>query len=441
MAGSVFLVALHAVVHTGSAVPSILLGVPGTGPSAATVLDGLPMTRNGEAGRAIGAALAASAIGGVIGALFLAVLMPFALTIARTFSYPETFVLALFGISLTAALSEGSVVRGMIVGALGLMMAFVGLDPLTGVPRFAAGQLALWDGIDLITAVVGLFAVPEMIDAGWRGSIAAPELAQPARIVARQVRQGVADTFRHFWLTVRTSGIGALVGMVPGLGGEVAAWLCYGHAAQSARDPSRFGKGAVEGVIAPEAANNSKEGGSLVPTLFLGIPGSSGMAILLVALVQLGLVPGPALAADHLDLVWALVWALVLANILAAGALLGLAGTLARIAQARGALIVPFVFVFGLLGSYLSTSEWRFLLVFGLFGALGTVLKEGGWPRAPFVVGIVLGAVAEDALNKSLAIWGPAAFLRLGCLILFALIAVAVAAHHLAPRWGDRRAG
>ena len=436
-AGAIFLLALHAVVHTGAAVPAILFGIPGTGPAAATVLDGYPMTKNGEAGRALGAALGASALGGVAGAAVLAALIPFALIIARTFSYPETFVLALFGISLTAALSEGALLRGLIVGALGLMLAFVGLDPLTAIPRFALGQLALWDGIDLITAVIGVFAVPEMIELGRRGGSVAAGPSRPARLLGREVWRGAGDAVRHIGLTARASGIGAAIGLVPGLGGEVAAWVCYGHAVQSAKDPSRFGKGAVEGVIAPEAANNSKEGGALVPTLFLGIPGSSGMAVLLVALTQLGLVPGPAAAAQGSGLIWALVWALVLANLLAALVLAGLGRWLAALSHVRWRLLVPVVFLLGLLGSYLSSQEWRMLVAFGLFGLLGVALKSGGWPRAPFVVGIVLGAVAEDALNKTLAIWGPAGFLRPGSLILLALIAAAFVVQ--STGWRPRR--
>ena len=246
LAGAIFLIAMHAVVHTGGAIPSILFGVPGTGPDAATVVDGLPMTRGGEAGRAIGAALGASGVGGVIGGLFLLAILPLLRPVVLAFGPAEFFLLALFGITFIAMLSGDSLRKGLIVGLFGLLMACVNLDPQTGAQRYTFDWLFLWDGIDIITAVLGIFAIPEMIALGVAGGSIA-EVRQSASYGIGGVLKGIRDVFRHWGLTARTSIMGAFIGMIPGLGGEAASWICYGHAVQSSRTPERFGKGAVEG--------------------------------------------------------------------------------------------------------------------------------------------------------------------------------------------------
>jgi TctA family transporter len=424
--GAVFLLAMHAVVHTGGSIPSILFGIPGTGPDAATIVDGYPMAQKGQAGRALGASLGASGVGGVIGAIVLALLLPVLRPVVLSFGPAEFFLLAILGVTFIAALSGDSLVKGLIVGCLGLTVAMVGMDPMTGVARFTFGQLFLWDGVDVITAVLALFAIPEMIALGVRGGSVSAVPRDLASYGLREVIEGMLDVGRHWWLTLRTSVIGALVGVVPGLGGDAASWLCYGHAVQSSKTPERFGKGAVEGVIAPETANNSKEGGALLPTLFFGIPGSSGMVLLLGALVTLGIQPGPQLILYHLDLVWTLIWALVLANVIAVVMFLAIARWVGLLTFVRGGLLVPLIFVFAITGSYLSSGNWKSLIVLLLFGFLGYGLKRLDWPRPPFVIGLVLGGIAEVSLHKALAIWGPAFLLRPPSLILLAMIGASI---------------
>lgn len=427
--GAVFLLAMHSVVHTSGAIPSILFGIPGTGPDAATIVDGYPMAQNGQAGRALGAMLFASGIGGVIGAIFLSLLLPFVGPIVLAFSPAEFFLLAVLGITFMAALSGDNILKGLIVGMFGLMVACVGLDPLTGESRFAYGQLFLWDGIDTVTAVIAIFAIPEII------TLAAKEVTKPASGISanpygfRDVWEGCLDVFRHWGLTLRTSLIGAVVGLIPGIGGDVASWLCYGHAVQSSKSPERFGKGAVEGVIAPETANNSKEGGALLPTLYFGIPGSSGMAILLGAFVALGIQPGPQLVSQGSGLVWTLVWTLALANILAVVVLFGCAPWFSRLASIRTGLLVPFIVVLSLLGCYLAGGAWQNFIVLLCLGAVGYFLKKNGWPRPPFVVGIVLGPIAENSLHKAMSLWGPAFLLRPLSLLLLGFIIMTIALH------------
>ncbi|NNG04388.1 MAG: tripartite tricarboxylate transporter permease [Inquilinus sp.] len=423
LAGAVFLLAMHSVVHTGGSIPSILFGVPGTGPDAATIVDGFPMTERGEAGRALGASLGASGVGGVIGGVFLALMLPVLRPVVLAFSPAEFFLLAILGITFIATLSGDSLLKGLLVGMFGLMLAMVSLDPHTGTQRYTYDMLFLWDGIDVIAAVLGLFAIPEMIALGVAGgSIAKAARTQAAQYDLREVVDGIVDVFRHFWLALRTSVMGAVIGMIPGLGGDAASWICYGHAVQSSKTPERFGKGAVEGVIAPETANNSKEGGSLLPTLFFGVPGSSGMAIMLGAFVMLGIQPGPMMALTGMELVWALIWALVVANVLAVGVFLVFAPAFSRLTFVRGGLLIPFVVTLAFLGSYLSHGAWENIVLLCGLGMIGYLLKRHAWPRPPFVIGLVLGPIAEDSFHKALGIWGPTFFLRPQSLVLIALI-------------------
>jgi putative tricarboxylic transport membrane protein len=324
-------------------------------------------------------------------------------------------------------LSGTSLVKGLIVGCFGLMLAFVGMDPQTGVARYSFGQLFLWDGVDLVTAILAFFAIPEVIALGIRGgSISAVDM-RTANYSVAQVLAGIVDVVRHRWLTLRTSVIGVAVGIIPGLGGEAAAWICYGHAVQSSRTPERFGHGAVEGVIAPEAANNSKEGGALLPTLFFGIPGSSGMVLMLGAFVMLGIQPGPQLILSGMDLVWTLVWTLVVANLLCVVVLLALTPWMGLVAFIRGGFVIPFVLIFALLGSWLSSTAWESLLLLLSFGLLGWAFKRHDWPAPPLAIGLILGGIAEISLHRTLAIWGPGAFLRPLSLVLIGLILASMA--------------
>lgn len=426
LAGCVFLLSMHSVVHTGGGIPSILFGIPANGPEAATIPDGFPLAQQGKAGRAIGALLTASGVGGVIGAFVLFLLLPVIQPVILAFSPAEFFMLALLGITFIAAVSGESIITGLIVGLFGLMVSFIGLDPQTGTARFTFDQLFLWDGVNLITAILAIFAVPEMLGLGLTGASVSMVKTQSARFGAEDVVQGVLDVFRHWFLTVRTSVIGMLIGMIPGLGGDAASWFCYGHAVQTSKTPERFGKGAIEGVIAPNAGNHSKESGGLVPTLFFGVPGSSGMAILLGVFVMLGVQPGPMMIVKDLPLVWSMIWGLVIANVICSVALLFCAPWFGRLASLRASLLVPCVFLMGLLGCYLSSVRWENMAVLMVAGAFGYLLKRFDWPRAPFVIGLVLGSTAEQSFHKALNLWGPSFLLRPISIVLMGLIVASV---------------
>src|SRR5690348_1612883 len=241
LTGAVFLCAMHAVVHTGGSIPSILIGVPGDGPAAATALDGYAMTKKGEAGRALGASFGASTIGGLLGAVFLGLSLPILEPIILSFSPAEFFLLAILGITFIATLSGDSFIKGMIVGLFGLMCAFIGLDPSTGSPRFTFGQIWLWDGLSVIVAVLSMFAVPEMISLGVKGrayDVSAetkaklhdsesqePTGSQKQKVTYAQIFEGLWDVAKHKWLVFRCSLLVAAIGVIPGLGGDAAAWM------------------------------------------------------------------------------------------------------------------------------------------------------------------------------------------------------------------------
>jgi putative tricarboxylic transport membrane protein len=418
-----FLLAMHAVVHTGSPVPAILFNVP-DGPAAATCIDGYPMAQKGEAGRALGAALASSGFGGVVGAIFMALTIPVVRPIVLAFGPPEFFMMTLVGITFISLMSGGSLMKGLISGGIGMTLAFVGMDPQTGVVRFAFDQLYLFDGVNIVNVSIGVFAIPEVIGMIKDGGSIAH--TTPDAVKGTGVWQGIKDTFIHWNLTLRCSVIGSIVGMVPGLGGEAASFICYGHAVQSSKTPERFGKGAVEGVLAPESSNNSKEGGGLIPTVCFGVPSSGAMAILLGAFMIIGLVPGQEMLTKHLDLVFSMVWILAFANIIGVLLCLIFVIPLAKITFLKVSMIIPFILVFSFLGSFLATNNFGDIIVTCLIGAVGYGLKSYHFPRAPLVLGAVLGDLTENYLHLSLNLFGPTFLFRPITMLLLTLIILTI---------------
>jgi len=425
--GAVFLLTMHAVNGTSGQISSIMFGVPGDGDDAATTIDGYPMAKKGEAGRALGASITASGVGGIIGAIVFAVMIPVLEPIVLAFSPAEFFLLAILGITFIAFLAGGNnIFKGMIVGLFGMMLATVGMDPQTGTARYAGDYLFLWDGVSLVTCVLAIFAVPEMITLAVKGGSIAAISMEGVKFSYKQIFQGVMEVPRHWFLALRTSIIGAMIGMVPGLGGSAAAWLCYGHAVQTSKNPERFGHGAVEGVIAPETASNAKEGGSLLPTLFFGIPGSSGMAVMMGAFLILGIQPGPAMITKNLDLVWTLIWALVVGNLIAVSFLLFITRWVAVLTFINATMLVPFIVVLVVIGAYVNEGQWENLLILLAMSMVGYAMLRANWPRAPFVIGLVLGRIAEESLHKAMDLWGLGFFTRPISLVLIGMIVATI---------------
>jgi len=423
-----FLLGMHSVVSTTGEITSILFGIPGEATTVATILDGHAMAKNGQAGRALGASLTSSLIGAVVGAAALALAIPIVRPLVLTFGSPEFFMLAIVGIAFIASLSgrgPRGLVRGFLTGCLGLLLAAVGQDPQQGIQRYTLQQLYLWNGLDLVPVLVGFFAIPEIIDLAVRGTAIAAD-APLGRL--SQVRDGVIDAFRHIWLVIRCSLIGTYIGIIPGVGGGVAQWIAYAHAVQSAKTPAErdgFGKGDVRGVLGPGAAVNSKEGGALIPTIAFGVPGSSAMAILLGGFFVVGLVPGPDMLTKHLDVTMSMVWTIVVANIIAVVASFVFLNRLARLTNIRGALLIPFLALLTFLGAYTSNNSLNDILVALVFGSLGYLMVRYRWPRAPLVLGLVLGEVAERYLWISVARYGSA-WLARPIVVLLILLVVGV---------------
>ncbi len=383
-------------------VTAILFNIPGTGASAATMLDGFPLATQGEAKTALGCSALSSALGSSFGIFTLILLIPFMRQAILWFGSPEFLMLTIWGLTTIAAVSRGSLLKGLAAAGIGLLLSFIGLDPRTAEQRYTFGSLFLQDKLGLIPVFLGLFAITEMIHltVGKRQTISG---LAAAKQLTGSFREGAAAVFQHFGLFLRSSIIGTFIGMIPAVGGTVASFVAYSHAAQTAgKDKEKFGRGDIRGVLAPEAAHDAKDGGSLVPTLAFGLPGNEGTALLLGALTLHGIAPGKELMANHLDLVFALIWSLFLSNWLTS--LLGVivAQPLARLTVIRTRLLAPIIFALTALGAFAYKSRIEDVVVAALFGIVGFYMKKYDWPRVPLVIALILGTLFENNLHITL---------------------------------------
>src|ERR671925_605898 len=440
-----FLLGSNAVTATTGDVTSVLFGVPGEGICAATIVDGHPMAKNGEAGRALGAALMSSLVGAVFGAFILALAIPIVSPLVLSIGSAEFFMLAVLGVTFVASLSGANIPKGLLAGGLGLVLAMIGLDPIESVPRFTLegllgenNSLFLWDGVSLIAVTIGLFAIPEIIDLAVQGSSISRE-GTPTKLGG--VMEGIKDTFRHWKLVLRCSGIGAYIGLVPGMGGGPAQWLAYAHAVQSSPDKERFGKGAVEGVLGPGSANNSKEGGALIPTLAFGVPGSVSMAILLGAFVIQGIVPGPDMLnpAKYLNLTFSFVWIIVITNVVTVAICFLFLNQMAKITFVKGSYLIPFLLFLVYLGGFAEKNSFGDMLLVIIFGAIGWLMVKFYWQRPPALFGLALGGIAENNLFIASRIYGWSWLLHPGVLVITAIIVAGTAFPYLWARYKRSR--
>src|SRR5215813_234587 len=419
------LLGLGSTTATGDPIPAVLFGVPGGAASAATVLDGFPMAKKGEAGRALSACYMSSMMGGIFGACLLAVSIPILRPVMLFLGSPELLAFAVLGISMVALLSGNAPLRGLAAGCLGIMIAMIGTDPQSGTLRWTFNSLYLWDGLPLTPLLLGVFALPELCDLLIsRTAIAAD--TSVANIYKGQW-QGVKDCFQHWWLIMRCSWIGGGIGSIPGISASVVDWLAYGHALKTEKGAAlTFGKGDVRGVIASESSNNAKEGGALVPTVAFGVPGSATMAILLGAFLIHGLVPGPDMLHKNLDITYSMVWSVALANILGAGACYAFSPQFARLATLRYTLILPAVLSVVSIGAFEASRNWGDLFALLIFGVFGWLMKQFKWPRPPLVLGLVLGDSIERYMFISIERYGFTWLARpvVVILLLMALIGV-----------------
>ncbi len=399
--GMALLMGMVAVIHTADTFPSVLLGIPGSSGSQATIMDGYPLAKQGQAARALGAAFTASVVGGLFGAVMLFATVNFARPLVLALRSPELFMLAILGLSMVGVLSRGSPLKGVLAGVIGLLLGVIGGAPAVSEYRFTFDSVYLFDGIPLPVLALGLFALPEMIELLIRNT----SIAGTAKLTGSRM-QGVRDAINNKWLVLRSSFIGVLVGIVPGLGGPVVDWIAYGVAMRTCKNTENFGKGDIRGVIAPEAANNAKECGALVPTMLFGIPGSSTTAILLGGLILMGVEAGPRMVTTNLPVMLTIIWTLAIANVIGALLCMSFSGFISKISLIPGKILVPFLLVIMVVAAYQSTRHWGDIITFIVVGLLGWVMKEIDWPRAPLIIGFVLSTPTERYLHLSMSRYG-----------------------------------
>ncbi len=402
VAGLALMVGLVAVIPTSDTFSSVLLGIPGSSASQATVLDGFPLSKQGHAARALSAAFTSSLFGGIFGALILTFFILLARPLILAFGLPEMLMITILGLSVIAILAGRVPLKGVVAAGLGLMVGTIGAAPAGGSLRMSTYDLPyLVDGFQLVIVGLGIYAIPEITS-----------LLRQDRPIAEKGSlgdgwtQGVKDWWRHKWLSLRCAVIGVIVGVIPGLGGSVVDWLAYGSAVQTAKDRSMFGKGDIRGVIAPESSNNAKEGGGLVPTLIFGIPGSGSMAIFLGGLALLNMTPGPQMVRNNLDITYTIVWSLALANIFGAGLCILLSNQIARLTTIRFTILAPFLFMiiaFAAFQSRQSALDLAALVGIGIFGIL---LRRFDYSRPAFLIGFVLSNQTEVFVNQAFQIAG-----------------------------------
>ena len=385
----------------GGSFSAILINTPGTPSAIATTFDGYPMARKGEAYRAIVTATLSSVFGGTVGVVFLIFLAPPLARAALTFGPPEYFWLAAFGLTIIAAVSPRSTLKGLIGGGIGLLISTIGIAPIEGAVRYNFGTIALQNGVSLIPALIGFFCIPEVFrmveESGTTGSVV------PYKKQRKMVTRVFHALLRKPWLMIRSSLIGTFIGIIPGAGGNIAGLVSYNEAIRTSRNKEKFGTGAMEGVAASETANNASVSGALIPMLTLGIPGAPPAAVLFGALLLQGMRPGMELFTAHGSVTYAFLFSLVLANfaMLPLGLLLGKAVS-SLMQHTRVQTMAPLIIFLSMVGSYSIANNIADIYTMVVVGIVAHALRKAGFMPGPIVLGLILGPIAELGLTQSL---------------------------------------
>ncbi|MEL7566887.1 MAG: tripartite tricarboxylate transporter permease [Dehalobacterium sp.] len=402
VAGLLMLMAVYTSAIYGGSISAILLHTPGTSASAATAIDGYELTMQGKSGLAIRIATVSSVIGGFISGIFLLTLTPPLSLISLKFGPPEYFLVAIFGLTTIGSISTGSINKGLISGALGLLISTVGMELNSGFPRFTFGLVDLQSGVSFVPAMIGLFSLSQvmfMVEKTHKESGIVTNAISDWRYLPRW------NELKSIKTTIlRSSLIGVLVGILPGAGGDIASWVSYNEAKRFSKKPELFGKGAVEGVAASEAANNAVTGGSLIPLLTLGIPGSATAAVLLGGLMIQGLVPGRELFTRYGEITYTVILGFILANVV-----MGVVGMLAarfmsNITMVSNKILAPLVVILCIVGSFALGNNFFDVWVMIIFGLLGYIMRKTGFHPAPVVLGLILGPMTEKGFRQSLSL-------------------------------------
>lgn len=411
----VFLVALHSVVHTTSSIPAVLFGAATSAPEAATAMDGVPMARS-EPARAVGLIINASLLGGVLGALGLLLFTPIFKLFIQSLGSAEFAVLSILGMLTIASLAGSNLAAGLTMGAFGWLISTIGIDIMTGEARFTFGQVDLWDGVSTVAVVTGLFSLPELLvdHDGGKGSVKHSNPVLKIATVLRSFREVVF----HWVATLSSSIIGFIVGFVPGIGASVAVWLAYSQARLHSKTPERFGTGAPEGIIAPEAANNSKEGGAFAPLLFLGIPGTTSLAIMVDVFLRAGIELGPTVFTKNSAIIWVVAFTILFANALAVPLTLLVTPLLSRLTNSFRMETRALALVGSIGVVIMATHGTMGLIQLALFGLIGILAARFGVARAPLLLGFIMGPLLEKMVVRSTVLYGWEVALRPGVWIL-----------------------
>ena len=402
VSGLALMIGLIAVIPTSDTFSSVLMGIPGSSASQATVLDGFPLAKQGHAARALSAAFVSSLFGGLFGAVVLTFFILLARPLILAFGLPEMLMITLLGLSMVAILAGRVPLKGVVAAGLGLMVGTIGSAPAGGSLRMSTYDLPyLVDGFSLVIVGLGIYAIPELV-----------ALLRQDRAISTSGglgdgwTQGLRDWWQHKWLSTRCAVIGVLVGVIPGLGGSVVDWLAYGSAVQTAKDKSKFGHGDIRGVIAPESSNNAKEGGGLIPTLIFAIPGSGSMAIFLGGLALLNMTPGPQMVRNDLDVTYTIVWSLALANVIGAGLCILLSKWIAKMTTIRFTVLAPYLFMIIAFAAFQSRQSPMDLAALVGIGIIGILLRRFDFSRPAFLIGFVLSTQTEIFVNQAFQIAG-----------------------------------
>jgi len=383
----------------GGSISAILINTPGTPSAAATALDGYPLRQQGQAGRALSMALFASFSGGIIGCLIMSFMSPLISRAALQFGYVEYFALALFGLSIIISISGDRLLKGIISGIFGLLIATIGMDPTSGFPRYTFGRIELLEGPSFIPVLIGLFAIAEIFNS-------IENLGSQQKIDTK------IDRYLPSWSDIKISAkniiksslIGTIIGAIPGAGGDIAAFVAYGEAKRSSKHPEKYGTGLIEGVAAPESANNACMGGAMIPLLSLGVPGDAITAVLLGAFIMQGLQPGPLLYKEHIDIVYNIFAGMIVANFFML--VLGILGVrfFAKVISIQKEILLPVIFVLSIVGSFAMRQNTFDIWLSIIFGVIGFFMLRNKFPLSPILLALILGPMAESNLRRSLMV-------------------------------------
>ncbi|MGS4946529.1 tripartite tricarboxylate transporter permease [Meridianimarinicoccus sp. RP-17] len=417
--GLAMLLGAVSIVYTSDTITSVLLGAPGSPASAPTAIEGHALAKQGQAARALGVGFLASMVGGLVGSLVLFFAIPIAGPIVLMLSTPELFMLALVGLFFASSMIGKDLAKGLAAAALGVLLGVVGPAQAAADFRFTFGQVYLLDGFSLTIVALGLFGVAEVIS-----MLAAGGGISHQRMEVSHWGAGFRDFWANKWLVLRASLIGVLGGFVPAVGASASTWVAYGHAIRSTKDKSKFGKGEIRGVAASEGANNATVISDLVPTLLFSVPGGPAAAIFLGALFSFGYYPGPRMITQNPDLMFLIVWSVALSSIVGAALCFAVTPMLARLTRIPFAIIAAPLVLIMVIGAYQATSTMGDIFMLFTLGALGWLMKHGGWPRAPALVGFVLSGPMEQYFWLTNQIHGWTWLTRPGVLVIASIIVI-----------------